>query len=98
MTEAEVRRRFLESVKGWSGSHANHRSLKERVEGALFSFLAMLDGDQVNQPAYIVAPDPWPSDKSYCCRRDQDWYPQNHRVDVACNISGSLHDEFSRMR
>lgn len=94
-TEQEVRDKFLELV--WSyisyWQELPDKTCNEKVEGLAFSILVILDGES-ELPAFIVAPDPHPSDKKYLKGKGLNWFPENHRARVACDISGGLHDLF----
>ena len=64
----------------------------DRIEGAVFSVLAILDGTAVDLPGFIVAPAPHHSDREYCVERGEDYFPEAPQVE--CDIAGSLHDLF----
>lgn len=68
--------------------------VRRRVEGMTFSILAALDGCAGNLPKFIVAPDPHPDDRQFRISEDEDWYPENHGLDVKADISGGLHENF----
>jgi len=67
---------------------------QDAVSTAVFSVLSMIDGSAVNLPAFILAPDPHPTDKAYCEDNGKNWYPENHEVDIKSCIRGELHSEF----
>ncbi|MCZ2076614.1 MAG: hypothetical protein LC130_16655 [Bryobacterales bacterium] len=64
----------------------------DRIEGAVFSVLAILDGTAVDLPGFIVAPAPHHSDREYCVERGEDYFPEAPQVE--CDIAGRLHDLF----
>ena len=64
----------------------------DRIEGAVFSVLAILDGTAVDLPGFIVAPAPHHSDREYCVERGENYFPEAPPVE--CDIAGRLHDLF----
>jgi len=64
----------------------------DRIEGAVFSVLAILDGTAVDLPGFIVAPAPHHSDREYCVERGENYFPETPQVE--CDIAGRLHDLF----
>jgi hypothetical protein len=100
LTEKEVRLKFLQHLKMtaeyWAGLEG--KTPLEKVEGAIFSVLVALDGESAELPAFIVAPNPHESDKSFYKDRGENWFPENHDSKIICNISGSLHDTFRKIK
>ncbi len=96
LTEEEVRDRFLDHMRGivryWL-NEARTPDVREKLEGAVFSVLVALDGGS-DLPAFTVAPRPHPTDRHYCESNGQNWYPA--APIVSCDISGSLHELFSK--
>lgn len=90
----EVREEFLSHVRNiiqyWSDLPG--KSVRDRVEGVAFSIMSTLDGCSMAVPKFIVAPDPDPSDKPYHIENDEDYYPENHEIDIKSDISGGLHE------
>jgi hypothetical protein len=96
-TNEEVREKFLEYCwliigewERYSGKTPN-----ERVEGAVFSLLVMLDGEAASLPAFIVAPLPAKGDKEYFQEEGENWYPVTKSV--SSDIGGCLHENFHRV-
>lgn len=91
-TVEEVRANFLTHVAGliqyWVEVERGG-SLRERLEGLAHSILASLDGVAMALPGFVVAPAPHPSDRAYCVKRGEDFYPEAPPAE--CNISGELH-------
>lgn len=89
-TEAEVRAQFLSVVR----SIADHwaalpdKTPAERIDGAIFSVLVLLDGENAAMPGFCVSPAPHPDDRDYHERRGERWYSTD--VDIA----GALHEQF----
>ena len=99
-TEEEVREKLLTHIWAmidyWTQVKQSHnKSTREVVAGAMFSVLATLDGGSAELPAFIVAPCPHPEDKEYYQQNGENWFPENHTVDVQCDL-GPLHETFHR--
>lgn len=95
-TTEEVREEFLDHVRYlvsyWD--RIEKETTKEKLSGLAFSILSALDGCSAGLPSFIVAPCPHPEDKQYHIDNDEDYYPENHDVDVKCDIAGCLHELF----
>ncbi len=95
LTATEIRDLFLttiiEYVEDW-GEHSE-KTTREKLSGLAFSILAIIDGEAGDLPAFVLAPDQTTGDKAYRHKRGQNWYPEGQ-----CDIAGSLHDEFARLR
>jgi len=97
-TEEEVRDLFLEVVqsyvKEWSSDSPAMRSktTEERISGAVFSLLVILDGESIDLPGFSVTPLPHPGDEEYHRKRGEKWFPFN--IDIA----GELHDLWARRK
>ena len=98
MTAEECREAFLAYVHTlvlfWE-REARVESLRERLDGLAFSILAALDGSAGGVPAFLVAPDPHPDDKAYRRENGEDWWPENHTVAVAGQLT-ELHEHYYR--
>lgn len=95
-TEEEVRTEFLAHVRGlveyWHDVEG--RDPKDKLNGLAFSIMAAIDGCSVDIPAFILAPFPHEEDKKYSISKRNNYYPENHKSNVKCDIAGSLHDNF----
>lgn len=100
MTEKEVRKKFIrhliEIAQYWGSIEG--KTIQEKVNGAIFSTLVTLDGESADLPAFIVAPLPDPTDKEFQKSREENWYPENNNSNVVCDIGGTLHDTFAKMK
>lgn len=98
LTVEEVREMFLKNIWGiikyWQNVDIENDTMDKRIEGAVFSVLAILDGSNINLPEFIVAPAPHEEDKNYCIENGQNYFPLNNLEDIKGNISGSLHELF----
>lgn len=64
--------------------------VRERLEGLAHSILVALDGNAAALPGFVVAPAPHPTDRAYCIRIGENFYPE--APNVACDIAGELHE------
>jgi len=103
--EAEVREAFLkhvwETIDYWDGKYDQmvaQYPCRRKLEGLAFSLLVMLDEGSADIPGFIVAPCPHPDDKAFLQGEGENWWPENHEADVACDIGGTLHDSFHNVR
>jgi hypothetical protein len=69
------------------------RDTRGKLTGLTHSILAMLDGES-DLPKFIVAPDPHPLDKDYHIKNGKKFYPENHQVEINCDLGGILHEMF----
>ena len=87
-TEEEIREKFIEAVKVntryWE--EQEDLSVHDRVEGAVFSALVILDGESF-LPGFAVIPRPHPDDRDYDISNGRNWYPND------VDISGCLHEQ-----
>lgn len=94
-TMEEVREMFLERI--WDYIYywdkIEKETCREKLEGLAFGILVILDGG-TRLPGFIVAPCPHPDDKEYSEDIGENWFPQNQKPNVACDIAGSLHELF----
>ena len=100
LTENEVRDRLLKqiwaTVEYWE-KESRATETRDKLSGLAFSILAMLDGSNINIPAFVVAPRPHQDDKDYNKERGENWFPENHKAKIACDIGGSLHEYFHKL-
>ena len=95
LTENEVRSMLLghihDLVSYWEGQEG---SVKDRMDDLVFSILTTLDGDSLNFPKFIVAPDPHLTDREYLRSMGSGWFPENHKIapKIKCDLGGSLHE------
>ena len=98
-TIEEVRKLFLAQVVEIENYWANleSKTKKEAIQGAMFSLLAVLDGNSINLPQFVLAPDPHEDDQR--CRIDEGnkYFPEMEE-DIYCDISGSLHESIHEIR
>jgi hypothetical protein len=100
LTEEECRDKFLSKiaviVKVWEKDSMTPAPLA-RMEGLVHSILALIDGCSGGVPGFILAPCPHEDDKQYSIDEGHEHYwPQNHKSEVNCDISGGLHEQWSK--
>ncbi len=97
-TEEEVQKKFinhlLEQCKYWE-NEAKTPDLHGKMRGLLFSILSSIDGNSMDSPAFILAPNPHELDKLSDINEGQNYYPDNNHINVNCDISGNLHSVLS---
>lgn len=103
LTVWEARTRFLNHVMGiihhWE-YESRTPDLHGKMEGMAFSMLVMLDGGSGDMPGFIVAPRGTKEDEEFIASIGEDWWtyvPQDVERKIQSDISGSLHDEFTKV-
>jgi len=95
-TADEVRKKFLEHVWNiitfWQEVEDPSR---DRIEGTVFSILAMIDGTVPDLPGFVVAPAPHEDDREYRKKHGKNYFSK--APEAPCNIAGNLHELFSKM-
>jgi hypothetical protein len=101
-SENEIRENFLRNVWSivdyWKNEELENDTMENRIEGVVFSILAMLDGANINLPSFIVAPSPHKDDKEYSIKNNHNYYPYNDSDNIKGNIAGCLHELFDRYK
>ena len=96
-TEEEVRDLFLNHVRDmvdyWKNQQKQGYPISECIDGLAFSILVAIDGGTA-LPGFILAPLPHKDDKKLCIEEGENYYPQNHKSKVNCDIGGNLHEHF----
>lgn len=94
LTVEDMRWRFLnhvaELVKYWQ---QQDDTAERKVEGAVFSVLAALDGASVGLPGYMLIPCRCEQDEEYAKQQGFDYEPCSENVDDD-DIGGSLHEQY----
>lgn len=97
--EEEVKAQFLKYVNRliqfWEKDSKAPDSLS-KLEGLAFSIMSAIDGEASDLPKYILAPDPHPEDKEYLRSKGENYFPENHKSHVKCDISGHLHESLKK--
>ena len=90
-TPDELRDELLEHMhqlaRYWA-SVPEAKTLLERIEGALFSTLSMLDGCSINITSFDLVARPHPEDKQFHIDRGENW------IEEGTAISCSLHEHW----
>jgi hypothetical protein len=96
-TDEEVREQFLEKVydiKEFWEKETKQKSTKDKLEGCIFSILALLDGSSINFPAVALIASPHSDDEEYHKKLGENWIEDGTLI--GDNVE--LHDEWQRLR
>lgn len=102
LTKEEVQTALLKHIRKmvdvWENS--DKATTRDKLNGLAFSILAALDGEADLLPSFIVAPLPHHEDKEYKLEIGVDYFPENHELlkDIKANVSGDLHEVWSRTK
>lgn len=100
LTKEEVRDIFLQHVRDsidyWE--KLPNKTLHERMEGAVFSILVAIDGEDGELPAFHLIPFPHSDEKQYCIDRGENYYPPSKVEDGAMDIAGDLHHNIEHQK
>lgn len=94
-TEAEVREKFLEQAKGIANYWATTKdggTTKDRIEGAIFSLLNVIDGGS-HLPAFDLVVRPHPDDKEFFLQLGEKYYEDGMNI-----CDGELHSQFIKRK
>lgn len=93
-TKDEMREMFLDECRGMCDYWANlpgDRGARERIDGAMFSLLVLIDGSSGGFPAAIdLVMRPHEDDKQFCIDEDEDYVVDGQVINDDCH----LHDLF----
>lgn len=89
-TKEQIQKEFILCFKNIAGywEKIPNKTTKERLEGAMFTVLSLLDGCSPPMPGFKVIPNPHSDDKEFYKKEEKDWYPNN--VDIAGNLHGMI--------
>lgn len=90
-TSEELRDQILDHMRqiaAYWATVGGDRTVQERIEGALFSTLSLLDGCNVEVCAFDLVAKPHPDDKQYSIEQDENW------VEPGTVISDMLHEHW----
>lgn len=90
-TEEEVRNKFLSTAKGIAHYWATTKdggTTQERIEGAIFSLLNVIDGGS-HMPSFDLVVRPHPDDKEYFINMGSKYYEDGMNI-----CDGELHSQF----
>ena len=93
-TKKEVRDKVLKHMKHLAKYWADQKGKTdlEKIEGAMFSTLVILDGGCSDIPGFDVVCRPHPSDKEYHQNEGIDWFPDG----MIINDDVEMHHEFAQ--
>lgn len=95
-TEDEVRDQFLDHVRYLSKYWREVKDITtdEKLDGLAFSILWAIDECNSSLPSFILAPLPHIGDMRFRINKNQDYFPENHKSNVKCDIGGCLHERY----
>lgn len=95
LTGEEIREKLIAHIYGliYYWNQLPGKAPKERLEGLAFSILSALDGESLDFPAFIVAPDPDPEDRQYHVNSGENWFPENDGEALKGRVKW-LHEHF----
>ena len=93
-TEREVLDSLMDSLVAIPGYWANvsNMGVEEKLSGAVFNVLSILDGDTIPIPGFNLVACPHQDDKQYCISQGENW------IEPGLVISTALHEHFSKRR
>lgn len=93
VTSDELRDKILQYMRELATYWATidgEKTIQDRINGALFSTLAMLDGCTLDLPAFDLVARPHETDKQFHINRSENW------VDDGTVISYALHEYWNK--
>lgn len=76
-TAEELRDDFMDACRNladyWAGDAVAGQSCRERIQGALHSWLCILDGVSGDMPGFDLVAQPHPADKEFHISEGEDW-------------------------
>lgn len=94
-TRDEIRHALMKKI--WAIIHywkTHPDPQSDRMEGCVFSILAMLDGSSMDLPEFILIANPSPEDKPYCIERGRRYFAMAPAGTEEANVGGGLHEIF----
>jgi len=95
MTREECRTAFLDHLEGiaqYCATESRARTVRDKINLAIFSVLSAIDGSAFALPAFTLYPAPHPADRAYRRKQGTNWWPENNRIDIA----GELHSAWAQ--
>jgi hypothetical protein len=97
-TPEEIRDDFMNTCRSiadyWAGDLRGEYSCRDRILGALHSWLCVIDGVSAGMPAFDLVASPHPDDKQFCIDEGEDWIEPG----TVINADDYLHDLLSQKR
>lgn len=98
MTREECRAALLDHLEGiarYCTAETRVATVRDKIDLAIFSVLAAIDGSAIALPAFNLYPAPHPNDRAYHRQQGTNWWPERDSVEIA----GELHSAWAqRMR
>lgn len=95
MTREECRAAFLDHLEGiahYCTQETRAKTVREKIDLAIFSVLSAIDGSAFALPAFNLYPAPHPDDRAYRRRQGTNWWPEKDSVEIA----GELHSAWAQ--
>lgn len=91
-TKEEARKAFLDHIRALATYWANveRQTTEERISGALFSVLSLIDGSTLTFPAMDIVLRPHPEDKAFHKGEGEKWFKDG----MVINDDVHLHELF----
>ena len=94
-TKKEARKKFLdgihEIVDYWV-NEARDRTVEGKINGAVFSILAMIDGSNIDIPAFDIAINSHPDDKEFYKKEGSNWFEDGMIINDDCHLHEFWHN------
>ena len=90
-TDEELRDLLLDQMRFTARYWANlkeDKTILERIEGAIFNVLLILDGHSSGLPTFDLVAKTYPEDKQYCINNDENW------IENGTTLSFLLHEHW----
>lgn len=89
-TDDECREKLIQHLNAvrnhWLGEA---KTPEEAVDGMVFSFLSMIDGESGTMPAFALTPSPHPNDAEHREGKGENYWPSD------VNLGGELHHQWA---
>ena len=93
-TKKEVRKKFLDGIHNivdfWV-NESREETVEGKVNGVAFSILAMIDGSNIDIPAFDVVVRPHPDDKEYHQSEGNNWFEDGMIINDDCSLHEFWH-------
>lgn len=97
ITKEEARKMVLEQmyeIKEFWEKESREKTLKGKMEGCIFSILALLDGSSPGLPMMHISLRPHDDDERYHKANDENWFESGQVI----NDDVELHNEWAKLR
>jgi len=96
ITKEKAREMFLnhihDMVEFWA-NESRKQDPKRKLDGLVFSILALIDGSGMGLPAMDIVLRPHPEDKEFHQKEDEDWFEDGMVINDDCHLHEFWHKE-----